>query len=242
LEESRIRVTDRALAAMRAEGLDPARSVLVIRYVLGCGGSGYRLSFSDRPIEDGRRVEAEVLRRVEDGDPRPDELQEVLVRGDDDDLQAPLDRLPGEGRDRVVGLVARHLHDRHPQGLAHAPDVGHLDGEVVVHLRPVGLVLGVLLVAEGLPRGIEEDGHVLRLLVLDQLAQHGREAVGGVRGQALARGEAADRVEGAVELAGAVDEVDRLRGGHPGDSGPGGRACPTVRRPERSPRATGDLG
>lgn len=58
MEESRIRVTDRALAAMRAEGLDPARSVLVIRYVLGCGGSGYRLSFSDRPIEDGRRVEA----------------------------------------------------------------------------------------------------------------------------------------------------------------------------------------
>ena len=57
--ESRIRVTDRALEALRAEGRDPARTVLVIRYVLGCGGSGYRLSFSDRPLEDGRRLAAE---------------------------------------------------------------------------------------------------------------------------------------------------------------------------------------
>ncbi len=49
-------MTDRALEAMRAEGLDPARTVLVVRHVLGCGGSGYRLSFSDRPFEDGRRL------------------------------------------------------------------------------------------------------------------------------------------------------------------------------------------
>jgi Fe-S cluster assembly iron-binding protein IscA len=58
LPESRIRVTSRALDALRAEGLDPARTVLVIRHVLGCGGSGYRLTFSDRPIEGGRLVEA----------------------------------------------------------------------------------------------------------------------------------------------------------------------------------------
>ena len=160
-----------------------------------------------------------------------DELQQVLVRGDDDDLQALLDRLPGEGRDRVVRLVAGDLDDRHPQRLAHPPDVRDLHGEVVVHLRAVGLVLRVLLVAERLPRRVEEDGDVLRTLVLEELPQHRGEAVGGVRGQALAGGEAADRVEGAVELAGAVDEVDRLRGGHlPTILVRGGRPSPTASR------------
>jgi Fe-S cluster assembly iron-binding protein IscA len=57
-ETHRIRVTERALAAMRAEGWDPGRTCLVVRHVLGCGGSGYRLKFSDRPLEDGRRVDA----------------------------------------------------------------------------------------------------------------------------------------------------------------------------------------
>ena len=59
MEENRIRVTERALQAMRAEGVDPSRAVLVIRHVLGCGGSGYRITFSDRPLEDGRRLVAE---------------------------------------------------------------------------------------------------------------------------------------------------------------------------------------
>ena len=55
---SRIRVTERALAAMRNEGVDLLRSSLVIRHILGCGGSGYRISYSERPLDDGRRVEA----------------------------------------------------------------------------------------------------------------------------------------------------------------------------------------
>ncbi len=169
----------------------------------------------DRLPVEARRA-APLAAGVQHEDVVGHELQEVLVRGDDDDLQALLDRLPGEGRDRVVRLEAGHLDDRHPQRLAHPADVRHLHREVVVHLRAVGLVLRVLLVAERLPRRVEEDGHVLRLLVLEELPEHGGEAVGGVRGQALAGGEAADRVEGAVELAGAVDEVDRLRGGHPG--------------------------
>jgi Fe-S cluster assembly iron-binding protein IscA len=57
-ESNRIRVTDRALAALRAEGWEPERTCLVVRHVLGCGGSGYRLKFSERPLEDGRRVDA----------------------------------------------------------------------------------------------------------------------------------------------------------------------------------------
>ena len=60
--ESRIRVTDRALEALRADGVDPSRSVLVIRHVLGCGGAGYRLTFAERSpfaAGEGVRVAAE---------------------------------------------------------------------------------------------------------------------------------------------------------------------------------------
>ena len=49
----RFRVTDRALAAIRAAGLDPARTFVVVQHVLGCGGSGYRLSFKDAPLDGG---------------------------------------------------------------------------------------------------------------------------------------------------------------------------------------------
>ncbi len=56
-EAPRIRVTDRALDALRAEGWDPAMNCLVIRHVLGCGGSGYRITLSGRALEDGRRIE-----------------------------------------------------------------------------------------------------------------------------------------------------------------------------------------
>jgi Fe-S cluster assembly iron-binding protein IscA len=57
-EAHRIHVTERALDALRGEGWDPAKNCLVIRHVLGCGGSGYRIALSDRALEDGRRVES----------------------------------------------------------------------------------------------------------------------------------------------------------------------------------------
>lgn len=50
-----IRVTGRALEALRREGLDPARTFLQVRYVLGCGGAGYQLRFADRALEDGHQ-------------------------------------------------------------------------------------------------------------------------------------------------------------------------------------------
>lgn len=49
----RFRVTGRAVTAMRAAGLDPARTVVVVQHVLGCGGSGYRLTFRDSPLDGG---------------------------------------------------------------------------------------------------------------------------------------------------------------------------------------------
>lgn len=47
------RVTERALAAIRAAGLDPARTFLVVQHVLGCGGTGYRIVFRESPLDEG---------------------------------------------------------------------------------------------------------------------------------------------------------------------------------------------
>ncbi len=50
-------MTDRALAAMRAAGLDPARTFLVVQHVLGCGGAGFRLVFRETPLDGGALLE-----------------------------------------------------------------------------------------------------------------------------------------------------------------------------------------
>ena len=81
--------------------------------------------------------------------------------------------------------------------------------------RRCGLVLGVLLVAEGRAGQVERDGDPLRLLVLVELAQHGGEAVDGVGGQAARGGQPLDGEVGAMELRAAVDQVDRPGSGHP---------------------------
>ncbi len=51
------RSTDRALAALRAAGLDPARTFVALQHVLGCGGAGYRLVSRETPLEDGALLE-----------------------------------------------------------------------------------------------------------------------------------------------------------------------------------------
>ncbi len=51
------RVTDRALVAIRAAGLDPARTFVVVQHVLGCGGSGYRIVFRETPLDGGALVD-----------------------------------------------------------------------------------------------------------------------------------------------------------------------------------------
>ena len=52
--EPRIRITDRALKALRDEGIEPQSRVLVVRHVLGCGGSGFRLTFApEAPRDEG---------------------------------------------------------------------------------------------------------------------------------------------------------------------------------------------
>ena len=151
---------------------------------------------------------------VEDRHVVVDELEQVLVSRHHDHLEPLGHRQAGQGGDDVVGLPAGDLEDGHPEDLAHPPHVRDLHGQLVVHPGPVGLVVLVLLVPERLSRRVEQDADALGLLVLQELLEHGGEAVGGVGGKAPAGGEAADRVVGPVELSAAVDEVDLLPGSH----------------------------
>jgi hypothetical protein len=135
----------------------------------------------------------------EDLHARRDQLQEVLVPGDDDRLQALLSGLPGQGAQKVIGLQAGNLHDGDAEGLDNLTDAVHLDAHLVGHAVPVGLVVGVNLVAAGVAR-VKADGDVVGFQFLEDVEEGGGEAVGGIGRFAVAGGEAFQRqgVEGPV--------------------------------------------
>ena len=74
-----------------------------------------------------------------------DQLEHVLVAGDDDHFAAGRFGAAGDGADHVVGLEAGVFEHGNAHGLQQAADVGDLLQQVGRGLRAVGLVLGELL-------------------------------------------------------------------------------------------------
>ena len=144
------------------------------------------------------------------------QLKEILVAGDDDHFEAGRRRLHGQRPDDVVGFVALRCEDRHAERFAGGVDHRDLLGELVGHRRAVRLVVGDQVVAERAPRQIERRRDVLRLLLVEQLAQHRHEDVDGVGRPSLrvakesAFGRAHRRVIRAVHLGAAVDQEESL--------------------------------
>jgi hypothetical protein len=93
--------------------------------------------------------------RVEHGDVLADQLDRVAVAGGDEHVHVLLERLGGERRDDVVGLVALDPEPRDPQRVEHLLDEADLTAEVARRLRPAGLVFRVGLVAERLAGDVE---------------------------------------------------------------------------------------
>jgi hypothetical protein len=159
-------------------------------------------------------ADADILHGVEHGDPRADQLHQVLVGGDDHHLAAHVADLAGVGGDQVVGLVARLLQAGHAEGPGRLAHQRELRDQVFRRRRPVGLVLGVELVAEGLLRMVEYHRQmgrrvVLRLHVDQQLPQHVAET--GHRPDRQAVGLARQRrqgVEGPEDEARAVHQIE----------------------------------
>ena len=184
------------------------------------GVAGERQHVHDSP---GRDAEAlphafdieprPFVARVEDDDRLVDQLQQVLVAGDDDDpvsCRVPLDR---DGSDHVVGLEPRAGEDPHAQRLGGAVDQRHLDHQVVGHRRTVRLVVAGQFVAEGGSGHVEGRDNRGRTMVVDELAQHRDEAEDGVARRAVGRGQSPNRVVGAIHLGIAVDHVEGRPGG-----------------------------
>ena len=141
---------------------------------------------------------------------RPHQLQQVLVAGDDDDVEVGnLQRVLHDGGQRVVGLVAGHLEHRRAQRIEQAAHVRQLAREVVGHRGARGLVVGEQAVAKGRARRIEGDAEVVGLFLADELPEHRREDQHRVARHAPGGREIADRVVGAEDVRVAVDHVER---------------------------------
>ncbi len=149
----------------------------------------------------------DAAHRVDHGGAVVDQLEGVAVAAADQHLEVAVHRLRGQRADDVVGLEAGLLDERHAQRLEHLLDQGDLAGELLGRLGAVGLVVGELLAAEGLPRDVEGDGEVGRLLVAQHVDEHRGEAVDGVGVLAGRGGEVLhrQRVERAVGQRVAVD-------------------------------------
>src|SRR5699024_3256685 len=81
----------------------------------------------------------------------------------------------------------------------------HLHGELVWHALACGLVAVVALVAEGRRAHIEGDAQPVRLLVRDEAAEYGHEAVYPVGRSAVGRVEHAHAVIRSVHYTVAVE-------------------------------------
>ena len=157
-------------------------------------------------------ADAPVAHRVHHVDGVGHQLHHILVRRQDRDLGAQGLGFPRVGGDQVVGLVALHLQARHVEGARRLADEVELGHQIFRRVRPVGLVIGIDVVAEGPPRGVENDGEVIGLGILQQLHQHVAEAEHRVGRRAVAPFHILrQRVIGAENVARSVDQKDPRR-------------------------------
>ncbi len=94
----------------------------------------------------------------------------------------------GQGAQHVVGFVSLAGEDGDVERLDDLLDTVHLVAQFVWHPRSVGLVLGVLLVAEGLA-GIKGDDDIVGLFLTPRLEQLVDKHIDGVRPLAFRCGE-----------------------------------------------------
>ena len=176
-------------------------------------------------LDPGGVVPRAFVARIEHADAVAHQLEKILVEGDDHRLETGAGRLHRQRTDDIVGFIPIGRNDRDAERLARRVDHRDLDCELIRHRRAIRLVVAGEIVAKRAPGQIERRGNVLRLVLVQQLAQHGHEDVHGVGrlslriAQQAAVGRAHRRVIGAVHLRAAVDEIDDRSGCHQsGDS------------------------
>jgi hypothetical protein len=151
------------------------------------------------------RAKHRIFHRVPEAYPGSQKLEEVLVPGDDNHLPFLRYGPGGQGPDDIVGLEPRRLQDRDAVGADKAFDIRELSCQRFRHLLSRRLIRGTQVVAEGGPRGIEGDGEVLRLPLLEHAREHAEEPIHRVGGEASGRTEVPHPVEGAIDVRASVD-------------------------------------
>ena len=152
-----------------------------------------------------------ILGGVEHGDALADELQHILIAGDDHHLAVIGFGAAGKGADYVVGLEAWVFDHGDAHGVQKAADVGDLLQQVGRRFRAVGLIVGEFHGAVGGLGAFVNCRHIGRLVLLGKLAQHIRkneDRFGGkTRGSAHGRrGAAGPGVVGAKDKPEGIDE------------------------------------
>ena len=117
-----------------------------------------------------------ILHGVEKGNPVAHQLQEVLIAGDDDHLDAVFFRFFCDGPNHVVGLKPFFFQRRYPEAFNDLFYIGDLCGEVGRHGGSLGLIVRVELGAEGGSFGIEDYGHAIGFVIPQDLEKHGGKA------------------------------------------------------------------
>jgi hypothetical protein len=115
-----------------------------------------------------------------------DELEGVGIAGHDEGIYPLAFGLLCQCGQHVVGLVALRRVGGDVKDLKQLVDALELHAQVVGHRRPVGLVLGVLLMAESAAQ-VKGHSQVVGMLVAQHVEQHGSKAKHGV-GQFAVRG------------------------------------------------------
>ena len=133
------------------------------------------------------------------------QLEAVLVAGDQHALPACRLAFPGDGSQKIVGLPARQFIPGDVQGVQHLLQHRDLHPQFLRHGLPGGLVGRVRRVAEGGGVYVESHAEGVGPLFSRQPQKGGEKAEDGVGVKPVPGGEGTDAVIGAVEYAVAVN-------------------------------------
>ena len=132
----------------------------------------YVAGFNTKTLLDLGCAQALVLHGIQDRRVLGYQLAQVLVAGDQHHVAALCLKALCQGTQNVVRLVTLKPQHGDVQRLDESVNVGNLHLEIVRHRRPVGLVVGILLVPESRAALVERHAKVRRFFLLHQLLQH----------------------------------------------------------------------
>ncbi len=127
-----------------------------------------------------------------------DDLQQVEIAGHNQRLFAGFFGFARERRDDVVSLLPFDFDDRNVMHREHVAHQRELTAQIVGHRRSLGLVFLIERHTVDRQALVERGDHVRRLLIMDDLVEHHREAVNRVDRHAAHRRQRRQREERTV--------------------------------------------